>query len=170
MPIANLQHHSRWATGSFQGLHWVVVIRIEVRTHYLIASLETMVGSWMEPTLWMLGTWNCCWFLPWEPFSRWIANLQHHSRWATGYFQGPHWIVVIRIEVRTHYLDPRTFADRFSRDYGRIVDGTYSVDAWYVELLLVPRWATGYFQGPHWIVVIRIEVRTHYLGSLRFGY
>ncbi|KZN84610.1 Proline utilization trans-activator [Penicillium chrysogenum] len=36
-----------------------------------------------------------------------------------------------------HLFDPRTFADRFSRDYGRIVDGTYSVDAWYVELLLV---------------------------------
>ncbi|CAI7604060.1 unnamed protein product [Penicillium viridicatum] len=36
-----------------------------------------------------------------------------------------------------HLFDPRAFADRFSRDYGRIVDGTYSVDAWYVELLLV---------------------------------
>ena len=36
-----------------------------------------------------------------------------------------------------HLFDPRTFADRFSRDYGGIVDGTYSVDAWYVELLLV---------------------------------
>lgn len=36
-----------------------------------------------------------------------------------------------------HLFDPRAFTDRFSRDYGRIVDGTYSVDAWYVELLLV---------------------------------